>query len=181
MWTFPVISCWRLVTYIRASHGEGRLHWFDLNFTVLQIWSREWVGLTSPKDLYFILPQGLRTECPLAFPSIPFLYAKNVYTRPVPVRAQQGHAFCSCTAYSSCYNFGKGSGALGPHTASVLSPPGMQLSDAPLLLLSPIRASPYCYSCPRPCPLPVLTVIFRYLLPSSPLLIYLLGENENTQ
>ena len=132
--------------------------------------------LDLSKDLYFILPQGLCTECPLAFPRIPRLHAKNEHSWPVSVRAQQGHALCSCAAYSSCCNLG-GLGALGPpHRISAFHPARSSSGCTPVRSLPSTPLSPYCYSCPRPLPLLVLTVIFRYPLPSPPLLIYLLGE-----
>lgn len=72
---------------------------------------------------------------------------------------------------------GEDLGALGPpHRISAFRLARSSSGCTPVLSLPSAPLSPYCYSCPRPLPLLVLTVIFRYLLPSSPLLIYLLGE-----
>lgn len=70
-----------------------------------------------------------------------------------------------------------GSRSTQPPTPHQCFPPGKQLFRMHLYSFSPSTLlSPYCYRCPWPLPLLVVIVIFRYPLPSPPLLVYLLGE-----
>lgn len=70
-----------------------------------------------------------------------------------------------------------GSRSARPPTPHQCFPPGTQLFRMHPCSFSPIHSSvSLLLQLPRPLPLLVLTVIFRYPLPSPPLLIYLLGE-----
>lgn len=101
----------------------------------------------------------------------------RMYTPGLPqsrLNRSMGSALLLHTVHSKTWG---GSRSTWPPTPPQCFPPGEQLFRMHPCSFSPITLlSLYCSSCPWPLPLLVLIGIFRYSLPSPPLLVYLRGE-----